>query len=644
MRLSEWLQTPVSQGIRNDSLFQAVLQAREAGWTADEIMYTCRAKAVRDGLTQREAEGTIRSAMGHPLTPRPRYERVSGNGTARIDPDGLIGGNVVAAAIQDTSTIPHAAVDWERSDLPRFLRALFQPEEVAAYVAKAFRHEETGQWRPSGRGIFGQTVQSWLDQLERQTPTVDLGLKPGQEHGAWIRLNPMDGQGIGDANVVEYRHVLVESDSMPIEEQWAVLNRLRVPCATIVHSGGKSLHAAVKVGAGRDRDEYERRSTKLYSILEEHGLKVDRQNRNPSRLSRLPGVWRGEHQQYLLAVDVGCSNWEEWLEFIEHMAGVPEPESAGEALRHKPPLDAELIHGILRRGHKLLLAGPSKAGKSYALIQLAAAVSSGVSWLGFQCEQGKVFYVNLEIARPSMIQRLEDVGDHVKAEWDNVTLWSLRGYQAEIDVLKARIMKHLVGADYSLVIIDPIYKVLAGDENSASDMARFCNQLEEIAYHSKAAVAFCSHFSKGQQGHKASIDRASGSGVFGRDPDAIGTLTEAEGDDPYLYLLEWTLREFRSPQPTTLRFDWPVHLVEEVQAEPKGKAGRPAKVEQDEYVQAWSDLSVKSNLDFVPMEAMAEHLGVSLRTAQRRVRSCSMLVSEEGRVYLGCGGTKYEKH
>ena len=38
-------------------------------------------------------------------------------------------------------------------------------------------------------------------------------------------------------------------------------------------------------------------------------MDVDTQNKNPSRLSRMPGVWRGEHKQFLAHVyrfDVGA--------------------------------------------------------------------------------------------------------------------------------------------------------------------------------------------------------------------------------------------------------------------------------------------------------------------------------------------------
>jgi hypothetical protein len=66
------------------------------------------------------------------------------------------------------------------------------------------------------------------------------------------------------------------------------------------------------------------------------------------------------------------------------------------------------------------------------------------------------------------------------------------------------------------------------------------------AVHINAAVASGSHFSKGDQSLKAAIDRISGSGVFGRDPDSIVTLTQHEEDEALT--VEMILRNF-PPQP-----------------------------------------------------------------------------------------------
>ena len=54
-------------------------------------------------------------------------------------------------------------------------------------------------------------------------------------------------------------------------------------------------------------------------------------------------------------------------------------------------------HGLLRAGHKMVITGPSKAGKSWLAIGLACALATGGEWLGYGCEPGRVIYVNLEL-------------------------------------------------------------------------------------------------------------------------------------------------------------------------------------------------------------------------------------------------------
>lgn len=89
----------------------------------------------------------------------------------------------------------------------------------------------------------------------------------------------------------------------------------------------------------------------LYSILEQEGLRVDRQNRNPSRLSRMPGVTRLGRPQYLLATNLGCPSWEAWMEHLCADEDIPLPECWRDLRRNPPPLAPEIIHGILRKGH-----------------------------------------------------------------------------------------------------------------------------------------------------------------------------------------------------------------------------------------------------------------------------------------------------
>jgi len=188
-------------------------------------------------------------------------------------------------------------------------------------------------------------------------------------------------------------------------------------------------------------------------------------------------------------------------------------------------------------GHKLLLAGPSKAGKSFALIELCIAIAEGRKWLEWPCKKGKVLYVNLELDRASCLHRFKDVYQALNLKPENlanIDIWNLRGKSVPMDKLAPKLIRRAAKKDYIAVVIDPIYKVITGDENSADQMATFCNQFDKICTELGTAVIYCHHHSKGSQGGKRAMDRASGSGVFARDPDALLDLIELELNDNIL--------------------------------------------------------------------------------------------------------------
>lgn len=117
--------------------------------------------------------------------------------------------------------------------------------------------------------------------------------------------------------------------------------------------------------------------------------------------------------------------------------GLPPVENLQTACGHGVPEQSPaMIEGVLRKGHKMLLAGPSKAGKSFALIELAVCIASGTPWMNrFECRRGKVLYVNLEVDPASAKHRFHDVSkalelpeEAVQAMLPNIDLWNLRGY------------------------------------------------------------------------------------------------------------------------------------------------------------------------------------------------------------------------
>lgn len=416
---------------------------------------------------------------------------------------------------------------WDpMAQVSEYLTTLFSSEEYVGYVTQSW--EKDGRRLPS-RGNYDRTAGELLEELARYR---DLGAVFGDidpEVGAWIRFNPLDGQGIRDSNVTDFRFALVESDDMPIDQQRGVYEQLELPIAALVHSGNKSLHAIVRIDAD-SLVEYKRRVDMLYEVCGKNGLSIDRQNRNPSRLSRLPGCERCGRRQFLVATNIGKPSWAEWEDWIEAVNDdLPDPESLAAEWDNLPPLADPLIDGVLRQGHKMLVCGPSKSGKSFLLIQLCAAIAEGREWLGWQCTQGRVLYVNLELDRASCLHRFRDVYHALgwqPANLPSIDIWNLRGQAVPMDRLAPKLIRRALKKQYAAVVIDPIYKVITGDENSAEKMAAFCNQFDRVCHELKAAVIYCHHHSKGAQGGKRSMDRASGSGVFARDPDALLDLIE----------------------------------------------------------------------------------------------------------------------
>ncbi len=428
-------------------------------------------------------------------------------------------------------------VNWDPVEqVIRYLETLFEASENVGYVTQSWENED-GRFLPS-KGCWDRTAGQLIEELHKCKG--DIGAVFGDYNpkaGAWIRFNPLDGKGVKNENVTEFRYALVESDNMELEQQNAIIRELELPVACLVYSGGKSVHAIVKVDAA-NYEEYRKRVDYLYEVCQKNGLRLDRQNRNPSRLSRMPGVERNGKKQFIIDTNLGKESWKEWQEWIESVNDdLPDPESLEGVWDQMPELAPCLIDGVLRKGHKMLISGPSKAGKSFLQIELCIAIAEGKKWLNWYCAQGKVMYVNLELDRASCLHRFKDVyqsmgihPNHLK----NIDIWNLRGKSVPMDKLAPKLIRRAAKKDYIAIIIDPIYKVITGDENSADQMAAFCNQFDKICTELSTAVIYCHHHSKGSQGGKRSMDRASGSGVFARDPDALLDLIELELNEDIL--------------------------------------------------------------------------------------------------------------
>jgi len=260
-----------------------------------------------------------------------------------------------------------------------------------------------------------------------------------------------------------------------------------------------------------------------------------------------------------------------------------------------------VIQDVLHKECKMVIAGASKSFKSWSLMDLGLSIATGTPWWGLKCKKQRVLYINLELISGFFKKRIRSICKVKNINFpNNFSFWSLRAqcYDLSIieNVLKARCQDN-VGFD--VIIVDPIYKTY-GDlqENCTGDMAHLMNKIESLADDLKASVIFAAHFSKGKQGDKESMDRISGSGVFGRDPDVILTLTQHEVEN--CYIVQSNLRYLSALPDFVVKWDHPLMTPAE-EEDPRRFFGMPEQIEKKNEVQTFSDQDVLGCLEISGM-------------------------------------------
>jgi len=226
----------------------------------------------------------------HPMSNVPR-----GNPPASINPTAAIERFLKGFRCEEVDLWEASPIrppdDWTKDALV-MLQCLYQPGEKINFVTDFTAKDSKAI--PAGRGLTVERdalMLRWLTEL-----------MPISQAGGWMRMNPVDGQGVNDANITAFRFALIECDGAPLELQMSLLAKLPLPISAILTSGGRSLHAWVKIDA-QNAEDYRNTVAQMLSILAKFG--VDGKNKNPSRLSRLPGVVRaigatGDGRQRLL--------------------------------------------------------------------------------------------------------------------------------------------------------------------------------------------------------------------------------------------------------------------------------------------------------------------------------------------------------
>lgn len=198
--------------------------------------------------------------------------------------------------------------------------------------------------------------------------------------------------------------------------------------------------------------------------------------------------------------------------------------------------NSPLIHGILDRTEKMMIAAPQKGGKSFLILNLAVAIATGGEWLGHKCECGNAFICNLENDIHKVYDRLEEICERSsvgKEIIDRHIKVTASKFTPTVTELVNELVSEIKPGMYSAIIIDSAYNILGGRESQAEDANLFMNEMDRLARSLQASVIICHHTKKTTEHYLNEYDRVAGSNIFTRKVDTLMVITKVYDKEDY---------------------------------------------------------------------------------------------------------------
>jgi RecA-family ATPase len=377
----------------------------------------------------------------------------------------------------------------------------FTNEDIICITNEAGQTED-GKWFPASKGIF-LTRAEWITKFFGPG-AVGAAKFAGTESGAWIRINPFtpdDFTGT-DGAVSNYRHVLVEFDKKPKDEQVAIFQQSNLPISLLVDSGGKSVHAWVRVDA-QTKEQWEERRNTVYDYLSDH--EPDPQNKNPSRWSRLGGVMRGENEQKIVAFKTGALDWDDFVAWREGQ-DFPQEVSTETLENYDTRNDPNHVvgHGrYLCRGGSLLVTGQSGIGKSSFVMQMAASWAIGRELFGIPVIHPlKIAVVQAECDIGDLAEAYQGVSSGMRLSPEEKALCktNLKFFTEAsktgkdfVDLCRKIIVRHKL----DVLVADPLLSYVGGDLSKQEVCSHFLrNLVQPVLQETGCIMVFIHHEGK----------------------------------------------------------------------------------------------------------------------------------------------------
>ncbi len=387
------------------------------------------------------------------------------------------------------------APDPQASEFRRFMQAAFAPTEVVCIC------DAVEEGRPVSAGSF-IPIEEWIARFDDPASRI----LSQEREGIFVRINPFRPNlySGSDNDVSAYRHVLVEFDDLPKAEQEKLFRDSGLPITVLIDSGGKSIHAWVRVDAP-NRKEWDIRRDIIYSSIPG----IDSKNKNPSRYSRLPGAWRSPTaQQKLLATNLGSASWEDWLTSRESDDDQSTVVSIKDLMSFDPDNDPDNLIGKrwLTRGSSMIISGGTGIGKSSLMMQIVIRWCLGLDFFGITpVKPLKIGVIQAENDKGDLAEAFQGVGFGLNLSPDEMrTLQIQLEFRTEAvrtgDQFLAYARRFIHKSKLDVIVADPLFSYFGGDLSDQGEVSVFFrNKLQPILQETKVAWIWMHHISKAQR-------------------------------------------------------------------------------------------------------------------------------------------------
>ena len=234
---------------------------------------------------------------------------------------------------------------------------------------------------------------------------------------------------------------------------------------------------------------------------------------------------------------------------------LPPPLEAGDWSAEELPEPDQVLANAIDTNTKNVVVAPSKARKSFLLLQLALCLAAGLAmFLVWSIPRARrVLLLQFEITPIHFHKRLcrlmRGLGIQKEQLAGRLHIINARGCDVGI-FSEDEIVRHALALKAEVIILDPIYKLIDGDENKTEVMKPLLRMFDQVANRTGAAIIYAHHTGKGVAGDRQAIDRMVGSGVMARDFDTQLSLVPHVQDG--LLVCEQIARSYPPLKPFSL--------------------------------------------------------------------------------------------